>query len=191
MSAISKLIAEQILAKDFVNAKKSIAEAVSALTIDRIVRQEFEILGEDYEELSEELQAIVESCKCGCMRIDEEESSECGCDDEDDEDDEEIEDESEESEEDDEDINEGVLTEGKRIIKRVNAKGKIIRKVKCSAGMKAKDGKCVRMPSSEKLTRKKALIKRKRTLKRKSASAKRKALVKRARAMRKRHSMGL
>lgn len=186
MSLISKMIAEQIRSGDKESAREAIREALNALAYEHVVREEFAQIGENYDELSDDMaslneEVLKEECEC-------EDPENCDCEQMDAEQgDEEVpyEDENDELQEQTE-----VLTE-KKIVKRVNSKGKIIRKVKCSAGMKAKDGKCVRMDSKEKITRKKALIKRGRTMKRQSGSKKRKALMKRQRALRKRHSMGL
>lgn len=180
MSLISKLIAEQILAGDKDQAKALIREALGVLTHEQVLREEFKQMNEDFDVLSEEMQLLEthdEECDC-------EDKEDCEC--EENDDDVAYEDEEgdivEETEE---------LVEGKRIVKRVTSKGKVIRKVKCSPGMKAQDGRCVRIAGKEKLTRRKAQIKRKRTLKRQSGSKKRKAVMKRQRALRKRKSMGL
>lgn len=262
MSLISKLIAERVLSGDKEGAREAIREMLSTLAYEHTLREEFTQLGENYDDLSEEMaslneEVLKEECECDdpencdCEQMDAEQGEEES------EEEEELDEAAvggsltytqramldkrwndavdfgspisawtpdmhaalkdaggdrmkaakilaakrkklqEELDEIDEELSEykgccgEELTEGKRIVKRVNSKGKIIRKVKCSAGMKAKDGKCVRMDSKEKITRRKALIKRGRTMKRQSGSKKRKALMKRQRALRKRHSMGL
>lgn len=193
MSQLSKKILDDILEGRLVTAKEDITAAVEFLSYENILREEFRMLGESYDEADEEEMEDDEESD----EESEEEDSECDCEDPEDcecEDSEESDEESDEEMEDEveyDDEDGEMITEGKRIVKRVNAKGKVIRKVKCSAGMKAKDGKCVRMGGKEKLTRRKALIKRARTMKRKSAGAKRRAMMKRQRALRKRSGMGL
>lgn len=70
--------------------------------------------------------------------------------------------------------------------KRVVRGGKVVRKLFCPLGMKAQDGRCVRISSKEKRSRRKGARKAARTLKRKPKTARlrklRKSLMRRRRA---------
>jgi len=96
-------------------------------------------------------------------------------------------------EEGDEDCNcEEVVTEaGRKIVVKVDSKGKRRKKLVCGPGKKSKDGKCVVQKSSEKIARKKGLKKAVRSKKAGGAGAKRKANIKRNKALKKRKSQGL
>jgi len=78
-----------------------------------------------------------------------------------------------------------------RIIRKVNAKGKVRRKLKCRAGFVSRDGKCVAQTASEKLSRKTAIRKAVRTRKNAGGAAKRRSTLRRNKAMKKRRNMGL
>lgn len=67
-------------------------------------------------------------------------------------------------------------------IKKVVRAGKIVKKVFCNDGQKAKDGKCVKMTGKEKLIRKKAA---KKAVKSKKGKSSVKANKKRAKSMKK------
>ncbi len=94
-----------------------------------------------------------------------------------------------------EELDEETLNEGRKIVIRVNSKGKRTRKVICGKGMVSKrvngSVRCIRMSGVQKLRKRLAQRKRLRTLKRKGAGAQRRLNIKRQRAMRRRKSMGL
>lgn len=73
-------------------------------------------------------------------------------------------------------------------IKKVIRAGKLVKKVTCPEGQTVKNGKCVPVKSTEKISRKKAAKKRKRTMAGKSKASQ---LRKRAKSLRKRGSSGI
>lgn len=83
------------------------------------------------------------------------------------------------------------ISEGRKVVIKVNSKGQRRRKIVCGKGKKLKDGKCVIQTSSEKLAKKKGLKKAQRTKKAAGAGAQRRASKKRAKALKKRKSQGL
>lgn len=83
------------------------------------------------------------------------------------------------------------LEEKRRIVIKINNKGKRRRKVMCGKGKKLVGSTCKPITGKEKQVKRVAVRKMKRTIKRKGVGAKKRALRLRKRALTKRHSMGL
>ena len=90
---------------------------------------------------------------------------------------------------------EGVILGERKIVIRVNSKGKRRRKVICGKGMVSKQVgggvRCIRMTGAQRQKKRFAQRKRLRTLKRKGAGFQRRLNIKRQRALRRRKAMGL
>lgn len=84
-----------------------------------------------------------------------------------------------------------ILDEGRKVVIKVNSKGKRRRKVVCGKGKKFDGTKCVVQKAGEKLRKKKGLRSRKRTLKSQGAGKRKKASRLRLKAMKKRRGQGL
>lgn len=92
-------------------------------------------------------------------------------------------------------ITEKIDKKRRRIVIRVNSKGKRTRKIICGKGMITKkvngSVRCIRMTGAAKMRKRMGQRKRLRTLKRKGAGFQRRLNIKRQRAMRRRKAMGL
>ena len=80
---------------------------------------------------------------------------------------------------------------GRRVVIKVNAKGKRRRKIVCGKGKKLVGTACKPISGKEKMIKRLAVRKAKRTLKRKGSGARLRAQRLRKRALQKRKSMGL
>jgi hypothetical protein len=88
-------------------------------------------------------------------------------------------------------LKEDTLEEKRRIVIKVNSKGRRRRKIMCGKGKKLVGSTCKPISGKDKQVKRIAVRKMKRTLKRKGQGAKKRALRLRKRALTKRHSMGL